>query len=581
MKTRNAVPVGLTAKTLFTVLTSTLLSGPLVLESRAQPVFTNVPVAYLDVFGVGWSSVAWGDYDSDDRLDFLFIGYNDFFNEISLLWRNTGSGFTAAFIAGLPNVAYGSVAWGDYDNDGHMDFLLTGSSDNRYSQLWRNTGSGFTNVPIAGLPQVDYGSVAWGDYDNDGRLDFLLTGLTFSNDVSQLWRNTGSGFTNVPISGLPGVDSSSVAWGDYDNDGRLDFLLTGFSFDAGYTDVSQLWRNTGGGFTNVPIAGLPQVEYGSVAWGDYDNDGLLDFLLTGIYYDAGYHYISQLWRNTAGGFTNVPIAGLPQVAYGSVAWGDYDSDGRLDFLISGTSNFVSGVSQLWRNTGSGFTNVPIAGLPQVAYSSVAWGDYDNDGRLDFILTGSPDGSSGISQLWHNNTPVTNAPPAAPTGLAMTASTNAVMLSWNSATDDNTPVTSLTYNVRAGTTPGGTDLLAAHVNASDGFRRAPAMGNAYLRHSLPLAGVTIGQTVYWSVQAVDTSFAGGPFATETSAVSIPELSIATPDASTTEVSWTPPTWGWHLQSSPSLGGVWTSAASGELNPATVTTTNGAAFYRLVD
>ncbi len=160
-------------------------------------------------------------------------------------------------------------------------------------------------------------------------------------------------------------------------------------------------------FTNVPIAGLAQLAYSSVAWGDYDNDGGLDFLLTG--YDGGVGIYAQLWRNTDSGFTNVTASvapGLPQLGFGSVAWGDYDNDGRLDFLLTGTdSNGGGGIyAQLWRNTGSGFTNVTATAapaLPGVQRSSVAWGDYDNDGRLDFLLTGNDDGSF-YSQNWHNN-----------------------------------------------------------------------------------------------------------------------------------------------------------------------------------
>src|SRR5947209_2435444 len=85
----------------------------------------------------------------------------------------------------------------------------------------------FTNVPIPGLPRVGSGSVAWADYDRDLRLDIPSATISTPERISQLCRNTGSGFTKVPIPGLPGVADSSVAWEDYDNDGRLDFLITG------------------------------------------------------------------------------------------------------------------------------------------------------------------------------------------------------------------------------------------------------------------------------------------------------------------------------------------------------------------
>src|SRR5690242_17282371 len=88
----------------------------------------------------------------------------------------------------------------------------------------------FTNSGI-NLPGVDFSSVAWGDYDGDGRLDVLLTGSTGSNTITQLWRNTGSALVNTSIA-LPAVSDGSVVWGDYDNDGKLDLLLTGWT-DSG------------------------------------------------------------------------------------------------------------------------------------------------------------------------------------------------------------------------------------------------------------------------------------------------------------------------------------------------------------
>ena len=489
-------------------------------QSFTTVTFNLVPIPGL--IGAN-GDVAWGDYDNDGRLDLLIVGWNS-----SHLMRNTGNGFTNGPID-LPSFYAGRAAWGDFDNDGYLDFLATGSTPNGdQTGLWRNNGDGtFTNVTVLapGVPGATRGCVAWGDYDNDGRLDFLITGRNAPTveygGVSQLWHNTGNGFTNVTSSaapGLPPLEDSAMAWGDYDNDGRLDFLLAGKFFPGyfPYINVLQLWHNTGNGFELAPLPPSPEYLYQpNLAWADYDNDGRLDFIYSG---SSRFAYV---FRNTGNGFQFVTTlqvssdAGVTTTA----SWGDFDNDGRLD-LLTATAAYVDApiydvvpFNKLWRNTTNGFVEVPLAGLANSFVGKTAWGDFDNDGRLDLFTVGTEDVFN--SQLWHNNTPVSNAPPTAPTGLAMTATTNAVMLTWNSATDGQTPANGLNYNVRAGTTPGGNNLLAAHVTATNGFRRVPAMGNAYLRHSLPLTGLTNGQTVYWSVQAVDAAFAGGPFASETS------------------------------------------------------------------
>jgi hypothetical protein len=457
--------------------------------------------------------VAWGDYDSDGRLDFLLSGSLD----ISL-WHNTGNGFsnvTATVAPGLPGLYDSSVAWGDFDNDGRLDLLISGLtnfSGGAVAQVWRNTGSQFTNVPIPCLAGVGESSVAWSDFDSNGRLDFLITGTSngvSSGAISQFWRNTGNGFTNVEIPGLSGAYSGSLAIGDFDNDGSPDFLITGITNSSTGGSAVQLWRNTGAGFTNVPIPGLRGVYASSVAWGDYDNDGLLDFLLEGL---AGNTFVSELWRNTGNGFTNVPVPGLPGIADGSLAWGDYDNDGRLDFLITGLTNGATEISQIWRNTGGGFTNVPVPGLPGSFDNSLAWGDFDNDGRLDFLVAGTIAGGFA-SQLWRNTGPASNSPPAAPVGLSSTVSGDTVRLNWSPSADDHTPAAGLSYNVRIGTTPGGVEVLSPEADPATGWRRVTTLGKLGENHSTVFHNLAPGQTYYWSVQAVDTSLAGSPFAAE--------------------------------------------------------------------
>lgn len=486
------------------------------------------------------SPAAWGDYDNDGRLDIVLAGLGPDVEPVlsGRVYRNTVTGFTNS--AFLPKgKMFGSVAWGDYDNDEQLDVLLTGArgalayAAPDTSFVLRNTGSGFTNVNAA-LPILTGSSGQWGDYDNDGRLDILLTGVGINNQlIGQLWRNTGGGFTDVNA-GLPGVFSGSAAWGDYDKDGRLDILLAGGTYgSSAVVGLSQILRNTGNEFTNFN-PGLSPLAYSSIAWGDYDNDGQLDILLTGTTNASsayGADPVTQVWRNTGTGFTNIN-AGLPGVVMGSALWGDYDNDGRLDILLAGGTTalvdfdgFMRGVTnlicQVWRNTGSGFTNVN-AGLPGVAYGSAAWGDCDNDGRLDILLAGSTNGlfNGGLSQIWRNQTPLTNTPPTAPTGLRVTTSLSVtnnlgttVILSWNAASDAQTPAAGLTYNVRIGTTPGASDVMAPMASSS-GFRRLPQMGNANER-LFARFNAAPATPYYWTVQAVDTAFAGSPFAAEQS------------------------------------------------------------------
>jgi len=193
-----------------------------------------------------------------------------------------------AVSSNIEDVVYSCIAWGDYDNDGDLDVLLSGNTDpnNRTTKIYRNdpsTGSGrvFTDIN-AGLIGIATGSAAWGDYDNDGDLDILLTGNeTNYNRISKIYRNDAGIFTDI-IAGIVEVGLSSVDWGDYDNDGDLDVLLTGYSNPERFSRIYRNDPSTGSGrvFTDIN-AGLIGIATGSAAWGDYDNDGDLDILLTG------------------------------------------------------------------------------------------------------------------------------------------------------------------------------------------------------------------------------------------------------------------------------------------------------------
>jgi hypothetical protein len=121
-----------------------------------------------------------------------------------------------------------------------------------------------------------------------------------------------------------------------------------------------------------------------------------------------------------------------------------------------------------------------------------------------------------TQLWLNQAPAINSPPTAPAGLSASALGTSLTLSWNASSDLQTPASGMSYNLRVGTTPGGSDLLAPMAD-TNGTRLVPQRGNIQGTQKTLQLPVNVGTTIYWSVQSMDTSFAGSPFAPEASFV----------------------------------------------------------------
>ena len=331
----------------------------------------------------------------------------------------------------------GGVAVFDYDNDGWMDILLVDGStlaDLRAGRchhvaLYRNNHDGtFTDVTTkAGLSHCGWGfGVAVGDYDNDGYEDVYITYL----DGGVLYHNNGNGtFTDVTAKagvGNGGRWGTSAAFGDYDNDGRLDLYVTNYvdldlnhlpAFGSGpfcqYRGIpvscgprglkgsrDRLYHNNGDGtFTDVSgkLGIDPEADYGlGVIWLDYDKDGCLDL------YVSNDSSPSRLYHNNCeGSFAEVGMEagvafsadGLPQAGMG-VDSADYDNDGWPDLV---KTNFSDDTNNLYHNDQNGsFTDqAGPTGFGPISTAFLGFGvkflDYDNDGWMDvFVANGHVD-----------------------------------------------------------------------------------------------------------------------------------------------------------------------------------------------
>ncbi|MFN8095001.1 MAG: FG-GAP-like repeat-containing protein, partial [Vicinamibacteria bacterium] len=472
--------------------------------AQAQPPF----VAAVELPGQSAGQTAWGDYDNDGDLDLVVVGPSVAGGPRTVVYRNDGGQLVDSGISLVPVRDF--AAWGDYDGDGDLDLVIGGVTHTdppSITQLYRNDGGGALTPVASSLPAFSEDAVAaWGDYDNDGDLDLVLAGFSDPDYATRLYRNDHGVFTDTDMGLAPGL-RASVAWGDYDGDGDLDLVV-----GSGMASQTILYRNDGGTLVDSGVP-LPRCESGSLAWADYDGDGDLDLALTGTSWGLG----TRIYRNDGGSFVDsgVPLVGAH---YGSVSWADADGDGDSDLLVTGSLEDGAG-SRFYRNDGGG-SFVPIeSGIPWLANSRVAWGDFDGDHRLEVAAVGdSFELQRAITVVYRYPSATENAPPSlpAPVGVVNLADPTSVQLVWSPASDATTPGPALGYNVRVGTTPGGSEVMSAMADPATGYRRVVAAGNAGQATRFTLRGLPEG-VYYWAVQALDTSFAGSPFATEQSFV----------------------------------------------------------------
>jgi len=490
---------------------------------QAGPTFTEVNVG---LSGLTVSKVNWGDYDNDGDLDLAFLGWESG-GRFTRLYRNSGGTFSHETSAVFEPYNEGPIIFGDYDNDGDLDLAMGGwGGGGTGNRMYRNDGGGtfvWLNNGLRGMKGADG---AWGDMDNDGDLDLVLVGESYDlpqGDYAQVYRNDGNGVFALAAD-LTGLYEGKVALGDYDRDGDLDIAL------SGRTVGSRIYRNDGGSFTDI-VAGLPPLMYSAVAWGDYDNDGDLDLALFGGNGSVATHF--DIYRNNGGTFTALG-AGLPPVHFGELDWADYDNDGDPDLLMAGLLATGTWIARVYRNDGGAFADAGLGLAAMENAATSAWGDYDNDGDLDIIIAGHDLVGTSV-RVYRNNSSMANTPPAVPI-LSASVSGNQITYSWTASTDAQTPAAGLSYNLRVGTTPGGQQVMAAMSNLSTGLRRLPALGNAQQNLSWTVKNLPAG-TYYASVQAVDGGFVGSGWSGERTATILP-----------------PPTPGAFTLSSPSNGSV---------------------------
>jgi len=363
----------------------------------------------------GGHGCAFFDFDNDGWDDITFIQETD----SVVLYRNNEGVFES-----IPSVAFqiGQIRqalWVDYDNDSDYDLFMTSTNGN--SRLYNNDGNfNFTDVTVfAGISTAianNFG-VTFGDYDLDGYLDFYLARYQMSGDLNNpahlnaLYRNNGNGtFTDMTV--LAGVADSIQpsfmgAWIDIDRNGLPDLYVIN---DRTLWGNSMYLNNGDGTFTDITsICGAEMFGQDpmGITYGDYDNDGDLDMLLSNggpptkpprLYTNNGNSYFVE---NAGPMGISVPVTFM--CTWGGT-WIDIDNNSFQDlYLTTGLLMPANGEvrNYLFRsNSAQSFTDSPqlFTGNHIAASYSVARGDIDNDGCADMIVQNAKNYNSFI---WKN------------------------------------------------------------------------------------------------------------------------------------------------------------------------------------
>jgi len=343
---------------------------------------------------------AWGDVDNDGDLDLFLSGDNNG-NIEGGLYINDNNTFTLSSQSGLPALYYGAADWGDFNNDGNIDIILSGYSQSIETNVYINNGDATFTRFSASLAQVYLGDVKFGDFNNDQFLDIIVAGSdqNGNNIVKVYFNENGNSLTEASTS-FPPINYCKAKLADYNDNGNLDIILSGKN-DLTGNAYTKIWRNEGDNtFTELDL-GFPQLWYGDMEWGDADNDGDLDLILSGTQETNGEIH---LLLNDNGNFSDATNFNVDDVFIGAnIIFKDFDQDNNLDlFVIGYSSSAGQKIAKLYNNDGTGvFTeNTNTSFVPAQNVDADA-GDYDNDGKIDLIYTGDDGNFNGITKLYHN------------------------------------------------------------------------------------------------------------------------------------------------------------------------------------
>lgn len=448
-----------------------------------------------------FSTIDVADINGNGNMDLVFSGaLNDDGNYITQneVYTNTGGSYELSQDFGEFSIHEGSIRFIDFNNDGLMDIVSSGLSYldivNYKQYRWENDGNSFVKTDVTS-GRV-YGNIQVFDMNHNGFQDYAVNGIQYNEGVGyehavDYFENTGDGF-ETHLEWLPGTQFGNLQIVDLNNNGELDAVAVGL--DPFTEPVFHVYINNEG--TLDLTQQFSGVSKGKVKFADFNADGFQDLIYSGN--DAsGDGYLAVYFNNGEGGFDEVLEIENEGLKDSSVAVGDFNNDGYYDFVIVGNYSNNGNHSRtklfLYDQSANNFTKAEDTGLFNIGSGGdIQALDYNNDNSLDIIMTGfdwAASGSPQVTKLYENLSTESNEKPNPPTELLLEEDGSRLNFSWSGASDDKTPTEALRYELTVGTTPGGQDIMRYVVTTPFWY----------------LDLEEIPSSLYWSVKAIDASY----------------------------------------------------------------------------
>lgn len=369
---------------------------------QAQNVNFELAETQPNFQGALFGDIEVADVDGDGDQDVLMSGRIDGWQsrDSTKLYLNDGVGnFVIDETAVFPNVQNASFEFQDIDQDGDVDLYFKGQGDFSEWKVELYINDGFGDfAALANIPwdMNEHTILSFGDMDADGDVDVVVNDVTMGGEAFwAVYLNDGTGqFVQAQTAVfVPAIGSLDLQ--DFDGNGFLDILTLGV--DENDVAFSELHLNDGDFIFSALNTGLPVYEISSLAVGDIDDDGDIDVLMSGDD-DVTNKANSSLFLNDGNASFSLFEGGdvFNNLSIGQNYMEDFDGDGDLDIVMSGTSDGGLGGdlgirTDVYENLGNN-TYIYADSLVGSYVSMNGLGDLNGDGLVDLILSGATVGN---------------------------------------------------------------------------------------------------------------------------------------------------------------------------------------------